>query len=402
MVNYMIALLALAGSSMGHLIMDSPIPFGRDSLNNSPLVDAKPGTSQSDFPCKQRQGVYDITAMNNMAVGDAQELNFTGSASHGGGTCQIAVTLDHEPDAKSVWKIIQVFEGGCPIDADGNSGTHPFSFSIPEKFPNGRASLAWVWYNRIGNREIYMNCAPITVTGGSDDKSFFDTLPNLYVINLPTSECSSQESVDQLIPFPGQFVMRENVQSIKAASGPQCAASAAAMTQDVKAYQSATSNDGGAYKAPATNGDSVGPAPTGGAAASSSVAAAAPTSAMGGAGSSAASSGAAPASSASATSSFPTLTPSAGAGVGDGGSAAPTGTMPANPNSTGGSCSGDDMICDASDPSKFGLCSEGRIVWQPVAPGTQCKGSAIVKAKRGEIAHLRRHLAGRRRSVAAT
>lgn len=153
-----LAAVSLIAPSTAHLTMSNPVPFGADTLTTSPLANAKIGTPGSDFPCKQRPGVYDITAMNNMKVGDPQKLDFKGSASHGGGTCQIAVSMDPEPTANSTWKIIQVFEGGCPIDANGNAGTHPFTFVIPEKFPNGRATLAWTWYNRIGNREIYMNC----------------------------------------------------------------------------------------------------------------------------------------------------------------------------------------------------------------------------------------------------
>lgn len=147
-----LASMALAFVTLGnsHLIMKTPVPFGVSTLNNSPLVDAKPGSSTSDYPCKQRPGVYDITKMNNMPVGAPQELSFEGSASHGGGTCQIAVTKDKEPTADSTFKIIQVFEGGCPIDSNGNGETHPFTFTIPENFPNGVMTLAWLWYNRIG------------------------------------------------------------------------------------------------------------------------------------------------------------------------------------------------------------------------------------------------------------
>lgn len=137
------------GLAQGHLIMQTPVPFGVDTLNNSPLVDAKPGTSASDYPCKQRAGVYDITAMNNMKVGEPMELSFIGSASHGGGTCQLAISTDLEPAYNSTFKLIQVFEGGCPIQAGGNDGTHPFTFDLPTGTPNGRLTLSWMWYNHV-------------------------------------------------------------------------------------------------------------------------------------------------------------------------------------------------------------------------------------------------------------
>jgi hypothetical protein len=190
------ATLLLAGQATAHMMLNHPVPFGVDTLNTSPLKNIKPGpvSSGSDYPCKQREGVYDITTMNNMAVNSPIDLSFNGTASHGGGTCQIAVTLDKEPTFDSVFKVIKVFEGGCPTSGEGNDGSDDFKFTLPKGFPNGQATLSWLWYNKLGGtREVYQNCAPITVTGGSDSKEVFNSLPNQYLINLPTTECQGVE-----------------------------------------------------------------------------------------------------------------------------------------------------------------------------------------------------------------
>lgn len=383
------AILALLfGGSWAHMIMQSPVPFGVSTLNNSPLVDAKPGTSSSDYPCKQRQGVYDITTMNNMAVGDAQELNFTGSASHGGGTCQIAVTMDEEPDYKSVFKVIQVFEGGCPTSGDGNDGSHPFSFALPKDFPNGRSTLAWVWYNKIGNREVYMNCAPITVTGGSDDKTVYNSLPNLYLINLPTSECSTVETSDQLVPHPGQYILKDS-NTISAATGPSCSASAAAQTSGVQGYQTSVINDGDALSAPANGGGDQTGAPASSDAQATSTASGyasstAPASGM----TTSASSAAAGSSAAGPSASYPTMTVSSGAGIYGPTSAAGSAAAPA---ATGGACTGSDVHCNESG-DQFGLCDNGSIVWQSVAAGTKCVNGQIQKRSSLRNVHVRQHV----------
>ena len=453
---FAVAILAFAHTSNSHLIMKTPVPFGVSTLNNSPLNNAKPGASDSDYPCKQRAGVYDITKMNTIAVDTPTEMSFEGSASHGGGTCQIAVTMDKEPTANSTFKIIQVFEGGCPINSDGNGATHPFSFSIPKEFPNGVMTLTWLWYNRIGNREAYMNCAPITVTGGSSSgQAYFDSLPNMYLINLPTAECQSTQdfaSNSVKIPNPGQFFMQEAAgQSIAPASGPSCAASAAAMTAGVSGYKASPiiTDNGAAYSAPGGAGAPAPSAPAsasgyggsaaggssmaaggssaaaggssmaaGGSSGSPSSAAAAPSSAAGsglismsvapsGAAPSAPA-GSAPASSATG-SGFASLAPSSGAGIAGpssaAASAAPSYAAPSAAPSggaaapSGQACSSTSMAC-SSDGKQFGLCANSLMVWQPVAPGTSCRNGQIVKRSEMRNVHVRRHAQEGRRHAA--
>ncbi|KAF2455490.1 hypothetical protein BDY21DRAFT_289260, partial [Lineolata rhizophorae] len=189
----------------GHMTMRSPVPYGVDTLNNSPLE-----TSGSDFPCKQRAGVYDVSTMNSMAVDSPQTLAFQGGATHGGGSCQVSITLDQEPTADSTWKVIHSIIGGCPINSDGNlsgnptdEGSDTFEFSIPNGVPNGQYTLAWTWFNKIGNREMYMNCAPIDVSGSDEDESFFDSLPDMFVANLPPDQCHTPESENFVFPDPG-------------------------------------------------------------------------------------------------------------------------------------------------------------------------------------------------------
>ncbi|KAJ5099695.1 hypothetical protein N7532_006696 [Penicillium argentinense] len=203
-------LAAVAGASMvnAHMIMSNPVPYSKDSLNNSPLA-----ADGSDFPCKLRPNTFDVTKENIIAQGASQELTFEGSAVHGGGSCQISLTTDRQPTKDSTWKVIKSFEGGCPANADANlpgNDDAVFHFEMPEDIEAGKYTLAWTWFNRIGNREMYMNCAPVTVTSGSkkrapeEDKVIEKrtaNYPPMFVANI--NGCTTKEGIDIRFPQPG-------------------------------------------------------------------------------------------------------------------------------------------------------------------------------------------------------
>jgi hypothetical protein len=199
---------SMASFVQGHMIMKSPVPYGKSSLNNSPLAG-----DGSDFPCKQRSGVYDAEGASNVAaIGEPQTLSFIGGATHGGGSCQVSLTTDLQPTKNSKWMVIKSIEGGCPSDAEGNlsgnpsdTGASTFQYTIPEGIAPGEYTIAWTWFNHIGNREMYMNCAAVTVTGGSSSKRDLSSLPAMFVANVGNG-CSTAEGSDVAFPNPGQQV----------------------------------------------------------------------------------------------------------------------------------------------------------------------------------------------------
>ena len=123
----------LATQAASHIIMESPVPYGNNTINNSPL-----DASGSDYPYKQRQGVYTISQINNIIVGDSQPLIFLGSVIHGGGSCQISISLDKEPTASSTFKVIKSIKGAC---AGLSSGPLPYNFTVPADIPNSQFTL---------------------------------------------------------------------------------------------------------------------------------------------------------------------------------------------------------------------------------------------------------------------
>jgi hypothetical protein len=218
MFSKVIAISALAASASAHMIMNYPKPFGRSTLTSSPLAPA-------DFPCKQRNGVYAIDTMNQWDAGQTQSVSFNGTAVHGGGSCQFSITTDSEPTVNSQWKVIQSNIGNCPSGEPGNlpdGGGDPtmtpdpstFPVTMPKNIPDGRYTFAWTWLNKVGNREFYMNCAPIQVGSSSGKASTasaaqaLSSLPDMFVANLPDTQCSTAEKQDFVYPNPGQNVVR--------------------------------------------------------------------------------------------------------------------------------------------------------------------------------------------------
>ncbi|KAJ9481586.1 hypothetical protein VN97_g11885 [Penicillium thymicola] len=208
-----IAALVGASTLSAHMIISSPTPYSMDSLNNSPLA-----ADGSDFPCKLRDNTFEAPETETIiAIGESHPLSFVGSATHGGGSCQISLTIDLKPSKSSEWKVIKSFEGGCPANVEGNMSGGPdapdpytFYFAIPEGIAAGKYTLAWTWFNRIGKREMYMNCAPITVAGGSSRRPPEElekraaSFPPMFVANV--NGCTTREGVDIRFPQPGDNV----------------------------------------------------------------------------------------------------------------------------------------------------------------------------------------------------
>ncbi|KAK4940877.1 hypothetical protein LTR66_014870 [Elasticomyces elasticus] len=193
--------------------MTSPEPYSRDTINNSPLA-----ADGSDFPCKLQPGAFHAPTEESIYwAGQNNTIKLLGSATHGGGSCQVSLTTDREPTKRSEWKVIKSYEGGCPASVPGilpGDATSDHSlqlhFAIPEGIEPGKYTLAWTWFNRIGNREMYMNCAPITVANDSPSNSFDNTpkqspaFPPMFVANI--NGCMTRENVDIRFPWPGSIV----------------------------------------------------------------------------------------------------------------------------------------------------------------------------------------------------
>jgi hypothetical protein len=212
------AILAFTSGTSAHLVLSNPIPF---SGGNQDPLNLETG---ADFPCGiDMANGYTVGTMNTWEAGSTQEVSFLGTAVHSGGSCQFAFSTDTKPGPQSSWKVIHSVIGGCPMNApDGVSGNAEklvpgvvpsASWPIPDKFPveipkdtpNGPLTFAWIWFNKTGNREMYMKCAPVTITGGADSTDTFNARPEIFKANI-VNGCNTVEGVNVNFPNPGDSV----------------------------------------------------------------------------------------------------------------------------------------------------------------------------------------------------
>lgn len=201
------AAIGLAGLAQAHMEMIFPPPFKSkanpfangdvDYSMTSPLE-----ADGSNFPCKGYLDVLGTAAGASVATwnaGETYNMTITGGANHGGGSCQASLSFDQG----KTWSVIHSYIGDCP-----GAGTTSYDFKLPPDTPSGDVLFAWTWFNAIGNREMYMNCAAITVKGTSTAKTLSNR-PAMFVANVGSAGqgCATLENGLELsFPNPGSDV----------------------------------------------------------------------------------------------------------------------------------------------------------------------------------------------------
>jgi hypothetical protein len=244
----------LASFVYGHVQMKTPYPIrsplnpqggsNKDYSYTSPLL-----SSGANYPCKGYQNDT-FVSVATYAPGGTYEMELDGGATHGGGSCQISLSYD----TAETFTVIKSIEGGCPIP-------EKYSFTIPSDAPIGHALLAWTWFNKNGNREMYMNCAQVTIQGGSSKRShprelvhrlqgrdFFKSRPSIFIANINgPGQCTTTSGDEVNFPLPGP-----DVEGSVSGTGYTCRGSAIFLAGDPPSdWHSSDSQGHGSYGAPA-------------------------------------------------------------------------------------------------------------------------------------------------------
>jgi hypothetical protein len=202
------AVAAIPGFVAGHIRMTTPLPYGgRNDFDLFPL-----DPTGANFPCAvdASKMVFPPDAPT-LSVGQSS-LTLQGSAVHGGGSCQVSITYDKVPTANSVFRVLKSFEGGCPMENGvqnlGGSQDLTLGFEIPAEVASGEAVLVWSWFNKVGNREMYMRCAPVNIKSSTTDKNAINDdakFPIMFRANIGSAgqNCATPPTTDLIFPNPG-------------------------------------------------------------------------------------------------------------------------------------------------------------------------------------------------------
>ncbi|KAJ4368792.1 hypothetical protein N0V83_005874 [Neocucurbitaria cava] len=181
----------------------------------------------SNFACKGYQFNTDWTPAATYEAGGTYTMSLEGGATHGGGSCQLSLACD----GGLQFKVIKSMIGGCPL-------TTQYDFTIPQEFEqlsNGITCLfAWTWFNKVGNREMYMDCAVVDIVpptrsshsshpmipsssntvesrgvahANAAAQALLASYPDMFVANLKSiNDCVVKETFDVVFDDPGNDV----------------------------------------------------------------------------------------------------------------------------------------------------------------------------------------------------
>lgn len=215
--------LRLLPHALAHMEMKYPFPMRskfdpqtpNDSIDYDMVAPLLP--DGSDYPCKGHNTDGPLRAVATYEAGSSYNMSIVGGAPHMGGSCQLSLSYDNG----ATFKVIKSMIGDCPLKPE-------YTFTIPEFAPTGIPLFAWTWFNDVGNREMYMNCAAVTIQGRSPyvfdggSTSGMNTLPNIYLANIgPKSNCNTVENKPVVFPDPGLDVVYGGGMSASSPASPQ-------------------------------------------------------------------------------------------------------------------------------------------------------------------------------------
>ncbi|KAJ2403172.1 hypothetical protein GGI23_000147 [Coemansia sp. RSA 2559] len=165
----------LAASISAHMTMTDPCPrFSASCVTEPPAL---PAGASWDYNIKSPIPEDGILCKSNTpwpspvatwTAGQPITVQFLNNgAAHGGGHAQFSVSYDGGKTFAVVYEVLRYMFFNGPSDSN-TPQVLSYTFTLPAELPNSDSVVfAWSWVNAIGNREFYMNCADVKITGSS-------------------------------------------------------------------------------------------------------------------------------------------------------------------------------------------------------------------------------------------
>jgi len=257
-----LAFAATLSSASAHMFMADPPALRSESnpfTTNPDYSITTPLGGMNKWPCKGYHtllGTPQGTPVKTWTAGQTYTFSIQGGAPHGGGSCQASISTD----GGNTFKVIHSYIGGCPSGSDST-----FKFRLPADTPSSDGALfSWTWYNLLGNRELYADCAVVKIAGGSggSESTPFSNRPEPFVANIGNG-CTTADSKSVFFPNPGSNV--DNVDSnaalpigncqavvvVVGGGGERSGSGSGPSTQAPPPSPPTSGGDGGGYQDPA-------------------------------------------------------------------------------------------------------------------------------------------------------
>ncbi|KWU45637.1 hypothetical protein RHOSPDRAFT_32559 [Rhodotorula sp. JG-1b] len=193
----------LMGVQAAHAHMQLVLPPAINSKSDPQTVEANIDYSMtaplnkdgSNFPAKKyatKAKLDSLKPVATLVAGQEFSWGLGGTATHNGGSCQIAISYD----MMETMVVIASWIGGCPL-------SHPYKFKVPDIPGCDKCFFIWDWFNKSGNREMYQNAAVVSISGTA--KQFVG--PQIFRANtFGEGVCETKEPNELIFPAPGDQV----------------------------------------------------------------------------------------------------------------------------------------------------------------------------------------------------
>ncbi|KAJ2708923.1 hypothetical protein H4R19_004504 [Coemansia spiralis] len=190
---------ALAGLAAAHVSIISPCPRFSPLGENCPAIPAGEVADTGDHAINGpissvqlgktmplcRHTTPFATPAARWTAGQAVSIKFNPSAAiHSGGHCEFSMSYDGGNTFAVIHKELQYcFLGAKPSSLTNTASILEYTINLPRDLPSSdKAVFAWTWVNASGNREFYMNCVDVAITGGTSQSY---TGSKMVIANYP-------------------------------------------------------------------------------------------------------------------------------------------------------------------------------------------------------------------------